>query len=108
MQTFTPRTKKFQRNIENFECKNCKTFVMGDGYRNHCSNCLVSLHVDENPGDRAATCKGIMDVFEIGMKHGELVIVHKCRKCGHKKPNKAHPEDSVDKIVEVMKMKARS
>jgi len=108
MQTFQPQSKKFQRNIEDFECVECKTLVIGDGYRNHCPKCLVSVHVDKNPGDRAEKCKGVMDIIDISLKHGELVIMHKCRKCGHQKPNKAHPEDSMDKLVEVMKLKASS
>jgi len=29
--------------------------VTEGGYRNHCPRCLHSLHVDESPGDRAAT-----------------------------------------------------
>ena len=33
----------------------------GSDHRNHCPNCLSSLHVDEEPGDRASDCGGIMD-----------------------------------------------
>lgn len=28
----------------------------GSDHRNHCPNCLSSLHVDDEPGDRAADC----------------------------------------------------
>ncbi len=106
MHTFQPRTKKFQRNIEDFICRNCNALVIGDGYRNHCPHCLISVHVDVNPGDRAAACKGIMDVVDITLKHGELVITHKCKKCGHVKPNKAHREDRIETITHHMKLKA--
>ena len=49
-----------------FTCKVCgrPVFPQGAGsdHRNHCPNCLASLHVDEEPGDRASDCGGIMAV----------------------------------------------
>ena len=42
---------------QSFTCANCGAAVSplaGGGYRNHCPVCLHSLHVDVNPGDRAA------------------------------------------------------
>ena len=53
-------SKKFQRNIENFRCEHCEAFVIGDGYTNHCPQCLWSKHVDINPGDREELCNGMM------------------------------------------------
>jgi hypothetical protein len=103
MQTAAPRTKAFQRNKEDFECVVCGHLVHGDGYRNHCPNCLTSVHVDKNPGDRAETCRGVMKVVDISMDHGRLVFVQKCAKCGIKKNIKAHPEDNVDTITALMK-----
>lgn len=50
---------------DSFTCKVCGRLMTpetaGTGHRNHCSNCLSSLHVDEEPGDRAADCGGIME-----------------------------------------------
>lgn len=47
---------------EVFTCKNCGRVVVPEGagstHRNHCPNCLCSLHVDEEPGDRAPACGG--------------------------------------------------
>ena len=47
---------------EVFTCKNCGRVVVPEGagstHRNHCPNCLCSLHVDEEPGDRASSCGG--------------------------------------------------
>ena len=41
---------------ESFTCKNCGRLVVpvgaGSDHRNHCPNCLHSLHVDIEPGDR--------------------------------------------------------
>ena len=50
---------------DSFTCKVCGRPVVsagaGSGHRNHCPNCLSSLHLDIEPGDRAADCGGIMD-----------------------------------------------
>ncbi len=47
---------------EVFTCKVCGRLVTpegaGSGHRNHCPNCLTSLHLDVEPGDRAADCGG--------------------------------------------------
>ncbi|HYC79501.1 MAG TPA: RNHCP domain-containing protein, partial [Candidatus Binatia bacterium] len=53
--------KLFQRTPENFVCENCGTKVSGNGYTNHCPNCLYSKHVDNNPGDRLNKCHGLME-----------------------------------------------
>ena len=54
-------TKRFTKNDSGFVCANCGREVPPLGYssRNHCPYCLCSLHVDVNPGDRAADCGGI-------------------------------------------------
>lgn len=77
--------KIFTKNDNGFICKNCGFDVQPLGYssRNHCPNCLHSLHVDINPGDRANECGGIMEPItaEVDSKKG-YVIIHKCKKCG--------------------------
>lgn len=46
---------------ESFSCKVCGRPVVpagaGSDHRNHCPNCLHSLHVDRKPGDREAKIK---------------------------------------------------
>ena len=46
---------------DSFTCKVCGWMVgpngAGSDHRNHCPNCLHSLHVDEEPGDRASWCR---------------------------------------------------
>ena len=43
---------------DTFTCKVCGRVCTpqnaGSDHRNHCPNCLSSLHVDEEPGDRAS------------------------------------------------------
>ncbi|MFH1426073.1 MAG: RNHCP domain-containing protein [Candidatus Kerfeldbacteria bacterium] len=108
MQVFQPKTKQFQRNKEDFVCEKCGAAVYGDGYRNHCPVCLTSKHVDINPGDREATCGGLMSVDDIELSHGKLVFTHKCDVCGYTKKNKAHPEDDQKAIEALMKEFERS
>ena len=92
-------TKRFQRQVEDFECERCKLTVIGDGYTNHCSNCLWSKHVDEHPGDRKAACKGLMEPFELEVQNGNPIIIHRCLKCGVKKRNRTGKRDNIDKII---------
>jgi hypothetical protein len=51
----------FKKTKEDFVCEHCGKPVVGNGYTNHCPECLWSKHVDVNPGDRAATCLGLME-----------------------------------------------
>ena len=77
--------KRFAKNDSGFVCENCKREVAPLGYssRNHCPFCLWSLHLDENPGDRAADCGGDMEPIRVApdARRG-YVIFHKCVKCG--------------------------
>ncbi len=91
----------FIRTTENFTCEKCGVFVEGDGYTNHCPNCLWSKHVDIFPGDRAGKCKGMMEPIGVTKKGKEYIITHKCTVCGFKKPNKAVPEDNFQMIVQI-------
>lgn len=91
-------TKKFQRRVENFTCGNCDREVVGDGFTNHCPHCLVSRHVDINPGDRAATCGGLMPPVGMEMKGGETILLHRCKKCGHERKNKLAPNDDLEHL----------
>lgn len=59
---------------EGFTCKVCGRPVTpagaGSDHRNHCPNCLSSLHVDVEPGDRASDCGGIMDPVAVWVRRG--------------------------------------
>ena len=50
---------------DSFTCRVCGRLVTpqsaGTDHRNHCPNCLSSLHVDIEPGDRASDCGGSME-----------------------------------------------
>lgn len=96
-------SKRFKRNIEDFVCIKCNLEIRGDGYTNHCPQCLYSLHVDINPGDRKSTCGGIMEPIRVEKEGSETVLVHKCIKCNHVKRNKVNEKDNFDKVVEIAK-----
>ena len=56
---------------ESFSCQHCGADVTAHqtgSARNHCNICLYSLHVDDmSPGDRLATCHGLM--APVGIDH---------------------------------------
>ncbi len=94
--------KRFTKNDSGFTCAACGKEVPPLGYtsRNHCPHCLASLHVDINPGDRAAECGGILDAIrtEPDPKKG-FIVIHKCRKCGEIRRNKAADDDDRDLLI---------
>lgn len=57
---------------DSFTCRICGRLVVpagaGSDHRNHCPNCLTSLHVDEEPGDRASDCGGAMDPIGVWVR----------------------------------------
>lgn len=89
---------------EEFICENCGKKVPKLGYscRNHCNSCLCSKHVDKNPGDRREDCHGLLEPIgvEISGKKG-YVIIHKCKKCGEIRKNKAAEDDNIDLIIKL-------
>jgi len=100
--------RKFIRNKENFTCKNCNQSVIGNGYTNHCPNCLYSIHIDKYPGDRQESCLGIMSPIEIITKGGDAkYIVHICNLCKIKKKNILSKQDSIKTIISIMEAKVK-
>lgn len=92
-------TKKFKKCLEDFICQNCGYKVKGNGFTNHCTQCLYSLHVDINPGDRSAHCAGLMEPIDYFAKNGQNIIVHKCQKCKFTRNNKVASNDNVDNFL---------
>lgn len=84
---------------EAFVCRVCGRTVTpeqtGSRHRNHCPHCLSSLHLDDQPGDRAAHCGGVMDAIGIWVRrNGEWAIIHRCRTCGHLSSNRSAADDN--------------
>ena len=91
---------------DSFTCKVCGWMVgpngAGNDHRNHCPNCLHSLHVDEEPGDRASCCGGIMEPIAVWVrKNGEWTIIHRCRQCGKLSSNRVAADDNPLKLMSI-------
>lgn len=97
--------KNFIRTKEDFICENCNFPVIGDGYTNHCPVCLYSKHVDIHPGDRRASCFGLMEPIDFEIKKGIYVIIHKCQKCGYQKKNKTTKNDNLKILLSISQNK---
>jgi rubrerythrin len=93
--------KRFQKKIEDFTCGHCGQTVRGNGYTNHCPYCLWSKHVDINPGDRQATCHGLMAPVNVEQKAGIFVLVHRCQDCGFVRRNKVDADDDFDTVIAI-------
>lgn len=91
---------------DSFNCKVCGRLVVsagaGSSHRNHCPNCLSSLHVDDGPGDRAAECGGIMEPIGVWVrKSGEWAVIHRCRWCGKISSNRVAADDNPMKLMSI-------
>lgn len=93
-------SETFKRVIEDFECLNCGTHVTGNGYTNHCPQCLYSQHVDINPGDRAARCGGLMEPISIAPKGNYYVLTHRCVTCGFEHNTRTSDGDNIEDFLE--------
>ena len=75
---------------DTFTCKVCGRLCTpqgaGSDHRNHCPNCLSSLHVDIEPGDRAADCGA---------------IIHRCKRCGALSSNRVAADDNPMKLMSI-------
>lgn len=95
--------KNFIHKNEGFSCKNCKreNGKSSTSCRNHCTECLYSLHVDEEvPGDRLSDCQGLMEPVSYSHdgKKGYM-LEHICSQCGKKMKNKLSEDDNMEVFV---------
>ncbi|MBM9623838.1 RNHCP domain-containing protein [Streptomyces zhihengii] len=83
-----------------FRCTSCRLDVSldapGTAHRNHCPNCLTSLHVDRKiPGDRDTDCHGRMEALGMSVRpDGEWMIIHQCVSCGELSANRIAGDDN--------------
>ena len=107
------KRKKFEKGYykthpcrESFTCKVGGRLVTPEGagsdHRNHCPNCLSSLHVDLEPGDRASDCGGIMEPVAVWVRgKGEWAVIHRCRRCGSFSSNRVAADDNPMKLMSI-------
>lgn len=104
-----PRKNFIPRN-DSFTCQVCSYFVdSAQGtFRNHCSHCLTSKHVDSViPGDRASVCHGLMIPVEIeGTNPDDLVIIHECERCGKVSRNTIARDDNRRTLFNMIRKQA--
>jgi hypothetical protein len=92
-------TGRFTRKKEDFTCEVCGTAVKGNGYTDHCPNCLWSKHVDKNPGDRASKCNGLMKPVIAEYLKGEYILDYECAKCKVRKSVTAAADDNSELLI---------
>ncbi|MFJ5785709.1 RNHCP domain-containing protein [Streptomyces hydrogenans] len=91
-----------------FRCVSCRLDVSldapGTAHRNHCPNCLASLHVDRKiPGDRDADCRGRMEALGMSVRNdGEWLIIHQCATCGELSANRIAGDDNPLALVRLV------
>lgn len=84
--------KRFRKNDQGFLCAHCGHLTPPNEVtsRDHCPKCLVSLHVDRFPGDRANPCKGkLIPVSARPHPKKGFEIIYRCERCGESVRNKA-------------------
>ena len=94
---------------DSFRCAHCGFDVpmqaVGSTQRNHCPMCLWSRHVDEEIGDRSATCLASMEPVGLTLKKdgAEVMVIHRCRGCGKLSKNRLAGDDdqvAIEKVFE--------
>jgi hypothetical protein len=82
-----------------FQCRRCHQEVSlsapGTGHRNHCPLCLWSVHLDDRPGDRRASCGGGMEPIAVWVRPDEeWALVHRCGTCRVVRVNRVAGDDN--------------
>lgn len=95
-----------RNNKNSFICNSCGHMVplnvSGTRNRNHCPKCLMSIHLDNVPGDREANCGGIMEPISVWVRdNGEWAIIHRCRICGKISSNRIAADDNIVKLLSI-------
>lgn len=60
------------------------------------------MHLDLEPGDRAADCGGVMEPLAVWCRRGgEWALVHRCRECGALSSNRIAADDNPALLVSI-------
>ncbi|WP_316863382.1 RNHCP domain-containing protein [uncultured Cohaesibacter sp.] len=113
------KRKRWQAANTPFRCVHCRQMVfptdsMGTIHRNHCPNCLWSLHVDTKPGNRASSCHSSMEPVGLTFKHngfdkygrartGDIMLVHICRSCNSINLNRIASDDRIEGLFDIFR-----
>ena len=93
----------FKQRNEGFVCINCNKKVKShpSSSRDHCNHCLFGLHVDNEPGDRLNSCRGVLEPVGLRKKKGKEQVIFRCRKCHEQVYCITAPDDNFDVILEL-------
>ena len=58
------------------------------------------MHVDVNPGDRAATCRALMQPVALLYERGRFIVVHECTRCHVQRRNRADRNDDLSTLLD--------
>lgn len=94
--------KQFSKKTEDFVCEVCGRKVRGNGYTDHCPDCLWSKHVDINPGDRASECKGLLKPVRTTNDRNGFFIEYVCEACKARKRVRAASEDNEELLFKLL------
>lgn len=102
----TPRPGALADPGGSFVCVHCGAGIPeqapGTGQRNHCPNCLWSIHADIKPGDRSSLCRAPMEPIALWVaERGEIRIIHRCSGCGVLKPNRIAGDDNAQSLERI-------
>lgn len=76
--------------------------MVGSGFTDHCPKCLWSRHLDVNPGDRQAICKGMMEPISVEKRGDEYIVHYRCQKCNYLHQVKTAENDDFEQIIKLM------
>jgi len=58
------------------------------------------MHVDVDPGDRAAPCRALMKPIALMYERGRFVVVHECTRCHVRRRNRANSDDDISTLLD--------
>jgi hypothetical protein len=57
------------------------------------------VHVDVHPGDRAASCRALMEPVRLVYERDRFVVVHRCVGCGCERRNRTAADDDLSVLL---------
>lgn len=98
------KDKRFTMVDESFICDFCGKNVAKLNYtaRDHCPYCLMSKHVDINPGDRMEDCHGMLKPIAVENHKKGYKIIYRCERCRQIRKNIMATDDNIDLVIDIM------
>ena len=101
-------SQKFIRKVEDFTCEKCGFGSEGNGFTNHCPECLWSKHVDKHPGDRAEECGGLMRPIGTEGTVAGYSLLYSVKYAVFRTRISKSPKDNFDEVLKIAKAKSQN